>query len=177
MKIGIDYAYYDKDIHNVPSSQQFLKPEIILKEIGELLIEKLEHQGFEVVNCSPTESKNQNDMINSTLEIGNNSKLDLFLSITLSSFSTPSKYGNEILINSDSGLNYETAKKIQNRLQTLGYTSRGIVKNSAAPLIRDMNCPSLLIKCFYVTNSLECKRYNKDLIVNAIFRSLTSKDN
>lgn len=176
MKIGIDYAYYDKDIHNIPSCQIFLKPEIILKEIGELLIEKLEHQGFEVVNCSPVESKSPNDMINSTLDIGNNSNLDLFLSITLNAFSNPAKHGNEILINSKADISYELSKKIQNRFKTLGYSSRGIIQNFTVPLIKEMNCPSLLIKCFFITNRWECKRYNKELIVDAIFKSLIIKD-
>lgn len=177
MKIGIDYAYYNKDNYNINSTKVLLNPEIVLNEIGELLIKKLEDYGFEVVNCSPIESKTQKDMISSTLEIGNNSNLDLFLSITLNAFSNPAKHGNEILINSKADISYELSKKIQNRFKTLGYSSRGIIQNSTVPLIKEMNCPSLLIKCFFITNCWECKRYNKELIVDAIFKSLIVKDN
>lgn len=176
MKIGIDYAYYNKDNHNINSTKMLLNPKIVLNEIGELLIKKLKDFNVEVVDCSPPENKPQTDMINSTIELGNNSNLDLFLSITLNAFSAPTKYGTEILINSKSDISYELSKKIQNRLQTLGYSNRGIIKNSTLPLINKMNCPSLLIKCFFITNHWECKRYNKELIVDAIFNSLISKD-
>lgn len=176
MKIGVDFAYYNKSESTIESSKLYLDPNIILKEIGLILIEKLKSHGAEVIDCSPVNLKLSEESISSTIEIANRENLDLFISISLNSYSHPGRNGSEIFVKNKDDIAYKKAKKIQNRLSTLGYSNHGITKTKKIKLLQQINCPSLLIQCFFATNSWDCKRYNKEQIADAIFKALISKD-
>lgn len=176
MKIGLDFAYYSKYESNTNSIQQILDPTNTLKEIGLLLIENLENHGHTVINCSPTPNDSSTNLIESILKTANNEPLDLFISLTLNSFSNSARHGSEIIVSEKEGLVFNRAKKIQNKLYTLGYSNRGISKNMNLDLLNNLNCPSMLVKCFYSTNPWDCNRYNKSLIADALCKALSKED-
>ncbi|MGL5617140.1 MAG: N-acetylmuramoyl-L-alanine amidase [Sarcina sp.] len=177
MKIAIDFSFYNKLQKNYNSSKFYINPEITLAEIGFSLLKKLTENGFDTVNCSPKITDPTETAIDSIINSVNLENPNLFISLNLNSFSNGTKNGIEIWVKNKEDSSYKKAKQIQNRFIALGYKPHSIKTFNNFSPFNSITCPVIIINCFYGTNNWDCKRYNKDLIAEAIFKALIKKDN
>lgn len=177
MKIAIDFSFYNKLQKDCNFSNLYVNPENTLAEIGFSLLKKLNEEGFDTLNCSPKIITNTETAIDSIINSVNLERPDLFISLNLNSHYNGTKNGVEIWVKNKEDFSYKKSKQIQNRFLALGYKPHSIKTFNSFSPFNLIKCPVIIINCFYATNSWDCKRYNKDLIAEAIFKALIKKDN
>ena len=163
-------------------------------QIAKLLKTSLENEGYTVVmtrNEGEDEYLNENDSLNKRVEIANNAKANLFISIHQNSFDKPNAYGTEVYYSTfnTSGLTQdqinekiekskEVAKKIvDNICNVIGTTNRG-EKTADFQVIKDTNMPGVLVECGFISNPDEAKKIsdpsNQQKIADAITSAVKS---
>ncbi|EGT0001135.1 SH3 domain-containing protein, partial [Clostridium perfringens] len=92
----------------------------------------------------------------------------VYISIHLNSFSGGTAHGAEVLINARGGNAEKYAKRVQNKLVTLGYYDRGVKVNSGLYVLRKTTMPAILCECGFINNERDMKLYDPNRIAEAI---------
>jgi N-acetylmuramoyl-L-alanine amidase len=169
MKFGIDYG------HNCPpdtGARGIRSEDVMTKDVGTRLMQKLKALGHQVVNCVPSSANSVVGSLSQRCNIANSSNVDLYVSIHFNAFNG-SANGTEIFAISDSGRKY--AQPVLNSIVKLGYFNRGVKNGSHLYVLRNTDMPSILIECAFCDNQKDMSLYDPEKMANAILEGLTGK--
>jgi N-acetylmuramoyl-L-alanine amidase len=159
---------------NFDSGATGIKQEDVLtKEVGLKVISKLRNLGYNVIDCSPSNTTSVNDSLQQRVDKANKGNADYFMSIHFNKFNGQAK-GTEIYAASD--LMLDKATKILNNMVALGYYRRSIHLDSNFFVVKYTTMPSILVECSFVDNVEDMNRYNSEDIANALVNGLISSN-
>lgn len=166
-KIGISFGHNDK--FNI-GANGFLNEDKINKEVGELLIKKInDDKKCSAVRLYKDNVKSFEDSIYYRPNMANSLGCDIAIDIHHNAFTEERANGCEAL---GTGGNSELlANFILNEVQKLGYLNRGFKYNNYAfNSISIM--PSIIYEGFFITNKSDCNKYNAEKEANAIMQGI-----
>lgn len=123
------------------------------RNVGNALIELLENNGNEVINCTIDQADTQNAYLAECVKLANRQDLDYFISIH---FNAGGGKGTEIY--TYKGNEYTEALNICENITGLGFNNRGIKDGSRMYVIRKTIAKSMLIEICFV-DSDDANRY------------------
>lgn len=166
-KIGISFGHNDK--YNV-GANGFLNEDKINKEVGELLIKKINENGrCEAIRLYKDNVKSFEDSIYYRPNMANQLGCDVAIDIHHNAFTDERANGCEAL---GTGENSELlANFILNEVQKLGYFNRGFKYNNYA-FNSIALMPSVIYEGFFITNKSDCNRYNADKEATSIMQGI-----
>ncbi len=169
MKFGIDYG------HNCPpdtGASGIRSEDVMTKDVGTRLMQKLKAAGHQVVNCVPSSASSVVGSLSQRCNTANSSNVDLYVSIHFNAFNG-SANGTEVFAISDSGRKY--AQPVLNSIVKLGYFNRGVKNGSNLYVLRNTDMPSILIECAFCDSEKDMDLYDPEKMANAILEGLTGK--
>lgn len=131
-----------------------LREEDITLKVGKLLKFVLEQAGVNVVMTREEANTNwftEPTSLRGRVNISNNAKADVFVSIHCNSHSDPSAHGTETFVVARGGRAEKTAIPVQRNLVALGMRDRG-VKVENFHVLRETNAPAILVELGFMTN-------------------------
>jgi N-acetylmuramoyl-L-alanine amidase len=162
--------------HNCPPDTGAIKikrEDDLTKEIGELLITKLEAKGVTIVRCLPSKSSSVKESLQCRCKIANDSKSDLYISIHFNAFNWNAN-GVEVFAISPYGKN--VARNVVDEIAKLGYKNRGVKDGSHLYVIKNTSMPAILIECCFCDSKTDMLLYDaeklSDAIVLGLFKSI-----
>lgn len=166
-KIGISFGHNDK--YNV-GANGFLNEDKINKEVGEILIKKLNEGGkCQAIRLYKDNVKSFEDSIYYRPNLANSLGCDIAIDIHHNAYTDERAHGCEAL---GTGSNSELlANHILNEVQKLGYFNRGFKYNNYA-FNSVTIMPSVIYEGFFITNRLDCNKYNADAEAKAIAQGI-----
>lgn len=145
------------------------KEQDLTREVGNLVISKLQELGHEVVNCTIDSCSSLNESLSYRVNVANNSNADLFCCIH---FNCGGGYGTEVF--TYNGQELSQARNILNNICALGFTNRGI-KSESLYVINHTNMPSMLVECCFIDSQEDMSKYNANNFANAIVKGLVGQ--
>ncbi|MDJ0737905.1 MAG: N-acetylmuramoyl-L-alanine amidase [Nostocaceae cyanobacterium] len=165
MKFGIDIGHNcSPDIGATGIKQE----DVLTKEVGTLLIQKLRDAGHEVVNCTPSRATSVKNSLQQRVSKANNANVDVFVSIHFNFFDGKVD-GSEVYYVSDKGKRY--AESVLNKIVALGFKNRNIKYNDFYVLMRTA-MPAILIECCFCDSPVDMARFDAEEMANAIKEGL-----
>ncbi|BDU81637.1 bacteriophage endolysin (N-acetylmuramoyl-L-alanine amidase) [Clostridium perfringens A] len=145
------------------------REEVLTRQIGKRLKNILEKAGYEVIIVSPDSSTSVNQSLSYRTNLANKYPNALvYISIHLNSFSGGTANGVEVLINARGGNAEKYAKRVQNKLVSLGYYNRAVKVNSGLYVLRKTTMPAILCECGFINNERDMNLYDHNKIAEAI---------
>lgn len=147
-----------------------LQEAIVVKDIMQKVTGYLQQVGYEILAVQ------ENELYQIT-DASNNYGADLFVSIHCNAAANKDAHGTETFCYKFGGDSERLANCIQNQiLKTLGTGDRGIKEGNFA-VLRDTNCPAVLVELAFISNEGEEKilasEQGKDDFARAIARGIT----
>lgn len=144
------------------------------RKVCNLLYMKLNNNpNIQVFDVTVNDGKNQQDILNKLNAAVNRIKPDLSISIHLNAASTDAASGTECYIYSKNSKARFAADNIQARIsKTLEIPERGVKVNSTLSVLRNVECPALLIECCFVTSYEDRKKWSGEKCAEAIYQGL-----
>lgn len=177
--IVVDPGHGGSDPGAIGTKTRVTESELVLRA-GLMLKEKLESKGFKVYM---TREKEEYVDLYQRPNIANKLNADLFVSIHINAFSSPSAQGIEVLYAEDpSRDNYSFAKIAKDYLITyLNRVDRGVKNRSRLVVLKNTTMPAILTELGFLTNPEEEKMLSSDKYLenaaNAIFKSIIDQIN
>lgn len=158
MKICIDAGHNDRG-HDTGANGRKSREQDITYGIASVLRDILTAKGFEVKMTREKQSDCLGTSLHSSLaervNISNSFGAEYFVSIHCNSASDPNAKGTETYVCAFGGTAEKLAKKIQSHLvSSLGTMDRG-VKTGNFQVIRDTDCPAVLVETAFLSNPSE----------------------
>lgn len=144
------------------------------RKVGDLVISMLKKLGHTVVDCRVDKASSQSAYLKKCVNIANESKADMFVSIHFNALNTSAK-GSEVYIYSDRSKVKTSAQNILNEIVKLGFISRGVKSNDGLYVLSNTNMPALLIECCFIDNKTDMSIYNHEAMAKAIVKGITGK--
>lgn len=125
-------------------------------------------------NCIKVNYTRKTDIYNTPFEkatIGNASNSDYFISIHRNAYITPNtSSGIETLVYDKRGVKNEMANNVNNELEKLGFTNRGVIERPNLVVLKRTKIPAILIEVGFIDNDNDNKLFDDkfDLIAQAI---------
>ncbi len=169
MKFGIDIG------HNCPpdtGAAGIKKEDVMTKEVGIKVIDKLKKLGHQVINCTPNYANSVMDSLAQRCNKANANRVDVFVSLHFNAFNKIAK-GTEVFAVSDNGRKF--AQPVLDNIVKLGYFNRKVKDGSHLYVLRNTNMPSILIECAFCDSKEDMDRYNAEALADAIVKGLTGK--
>lgn len=172
MKIGIDRG------HNCPpdtGASGIKNEDPIVKELGDLISDKLEQAGHDIIDCCPGKVSSIRESLNRRCQIANAAKCDLYISLHCNASEGGLGHGTEVFAISDAARTY--AKPVVDAIASLGFRNRG-VKSKNLAVLRLTSMPAILIEFFFIDNENDCELADKlglKLIANTVVKALLSE--
>lgn len=171
MKICLDAG------HSCPPADTgavgFLHEDRVTKAVTSRL-GKILAKDHEVLITNPRDGSTVTRSLADRCKQSNDFGADLFLSIHCNAFRTTLlPMGTECFASSSIGRNY--AVKIEKAIANLGFKSRGVKKNDKLYVIKNTNCPAVLIELFFVDSKFDCGQYaliSADGLAKAIAKAI-----
>ncbi len=120
----------------------------------------LENAGVDV------EYTRTSDVYNTPFEkatMANNANADLFLSLHRNATGTPNlSSGIETLVYDDSGIKAEMARNINQNLEDLGFTNRGVIERPNLVVLRRTKMPALLVEAGFIDNESDNEKFDSE---------------
>lgn len=135
-----------------------------VRKISYHLMKLLADTQHEVI---PAVFDKSNDNLKKAVDLSNNKKADLFISIHLNAGGGD---GCEVYTWKGNTNTYST--RILNNLSKLGYNNRGVKNGSHLYVIKNTKATSLLIECCFVDSAKDRKIYNYEKIADAIYQAI-----
>lgn len=142
------------------------------REVGNLVVDKLEAQGHEVVLCQIDNATDVNISLNYRVNKANSTNCDLFIEIH---FNAGGGTGSETWIIGTGGTAEKYARDIVNSICEIGYPNRG-VKVGNLYVLKNTVAPAVLIECCFVDSKADADRYNADELASKIVKGITGVD-
>jgi len=140
-----------------------LHEELLTLDIALRLKPLLEQNGITVIMTRDSDfvkgpHGDLNESLQTRVDIANNAKVDLFMSIHINAFTTPGAYGQQINVFGKGGKAEECANKVLAQLiSASGFLNRGVVvKNDE--VLRDTTMPAILTENGFITNTSDAAK-------------------
>ncbi len=167
MKFGIDIG------HNcTPDTGAcgIKNEDLLVMDVGNRVIEKLEALGHEVVNCKPAKAVSVRHSLGYRVATANTNDVDYFVSIHFNAFNCKA-HGTEIFAISQAGRNL--AQKVLSEIIELGFFNRGVKDGSKLFVVKNTDAPAILIECCFCDSARDMKLFDAEKMADAITRGLT----
>lgn len=161
MKFGIDIG------HNCPpdtGASGVRKEDVLTKEVGTLLMQKLAAAGHSVVNCTPTTATTVGESLRKRVNKANDNHVDVFVSIHFNAFNGQAN-GTEVF--AISNVSKAIAKSVLNEIIKLGFKNRG-VKSTPFFVIKNTSMPAILVECCFCDSTADMARFDANQMAEAI---------
>jgi N-acetylmuramoyl-L-alanine amidase len=168
MKYIVDAGHgckYDGGARGIRLEEDFIN------QTCDLLIPRLRKMGHDVVTVRPTTATSTRNSLQQRCDFANKYGGDLYISIHYNSFSNPTANGTEVFAISEIGKRY--AQNVVNNISALGFKNRGVQDGSRIYVLRNTNMPAILIEGCFISNKLDCDRFDAEEIVSAIIKGIT----
>lgn len=144
------------------------------REVGKMLIARLQEKGHTVVNCTVDSASSANSQLQGIAKKANAQKLDVFVSLHLNSYNG-SAYGVETYTyTSTSSSTKAIAQRIQDKLVAqVGWYNRG-VKTANFHVLRETVAPAILVELGFCDNKGDMDKWDADKIAKALFEGITN---
>lgn len=166
MKIAV-HAGHNPDGKTACGAVGFIKESTAARLITEHLKAMLSGE-CSCVDVTVNDGKNQNDILNRLNSRVNSGQFDLSLSIHLNAAASEQANGVEVWYWRGNADMLRLARKMSETMAELGYMNRGSKPTQSLSVIRNTNCPALLLECGFVTS----KRIVKSLILMRLLKKL-----
>ncbi|MDB8805001.1 N-acetylmuramoyl-L-alanine amidase [Romboutsia sp. 1001216sp1] len=181
MKICITVGHSILKNGNCTSAGGYVQEYKYCKELAPLIANylKQEKHTVDVIVCPERQFSKAYEEKTYKLSKVNKKGYDLLVELHLNAFNGSAK-GTEVLYYSDRGKTY--AQRVNDKLDDI-FTDRGIKKRTDLYILRDTDCPAILVEAFFCDNKEDYQKadevHEKDLIAKKIAegilnRSLTS---
>ena len=181
MKINI-HAGHNPDGKIACGAVGLIKESTEARVVKDNVIQYLKKAGHTVYACTCNNGTNQNDVLNKIVAKCNAHKVDLDVSIHFNSGANDKKgdgksKGVEVLVYSKTSKAYDEAKRICDKLASLGFKNRGVKVNNELYVLRKTKAPALLIEVCFVDDKDDVDLYKKnvDKIAKSIAEALVNK--
>lgn len=165
-KIGIDIGHnLAKDVGAVGTRNE---DELNLL-VGGLLISKLKMEGFNVVNCTPSNAATLSESLEKRCLTANLENVDFFLSIHHNK--CIGGYGTEVLVYKE-GTGAEIGRHILKETELIGFKNRGIKIRKDLYVLKNTVMPALLVECAFIDSEEDMRIYNIKKMSEALFNGI-----
>lgn len=144
------------------------------RKVGDLVIEMLKKLGHTVIDCRVDKASSQNAYLKKCVDIANENKVELFVSIHFNASSGTGK-GSEVFVYSDKSKVKDKAQNILNEIVKLGFGNRGVKPNDGLYVLKNTNMPALLVECCFIDNKEDMNLYNHETMAKAIVKGIEGK--
>ena len=143
--------------------------------VGELLMKKLMDAGVKVINCTVDRAVSQEAYLQKTIQIANQSGVELFISIHFNTSGGHRAQGVEVY--TYQGRKHADALAICSHIEKLGFLNRGVKDGSGLYVIRKTKARAILIEVCFCDNDLDVAIYHQvgaeKAISHAVFEALS----
>lgn len=158
MKICIDPGHFRPPADT--GAVAYLNEEKIARDVAVELNKILQLKGHKTLITQPKDGSTVTRSLSARCQQSNNFGADLFISIHCNAFKTTIKpMGSEVFATSPTGRQY--ASKIEQAIVGLGFKSRGVKDGSNFYVVKNTNCPAVLVELFFVDSLSDCDLYRK----------------
>ena len=112
----------------------FFKESEETRNVGHRLMDILEKNGVEIVDCTIDQANTQAEYLAAAVALANRQDLDWFISIHFNA--SASKQGHGVEVYTYEGRQYPDAVEVCSNLEKLGFTNRGVKEGSGLYVIR-----------------------------------------
>lgn len=147
---------------------------IIRKKVANILRRK----GYKIYNCTVNNGTSQYDVLKKICEKCNSKIRSLDVSIHFNACAHSKKdgkiKGSEVLVYDLNGLSALIGKEICKNMEKIGFTNRGVKKNTNLYFLKHTNAKSLLIEVCFVDDKDDVDLYlkNKNKVAEAIAKGI-----
>lgn len=161
MKFGIDIG------HNCPPDTGAVgvkKEDILTKDVGTRLMQKLSAAGHSIINCTPNSATTVGESLRKRVDKANTNQVDLFVSIHFNAFNSIAS-GTEVFAISNTSK--AIAQSVLNQIVKLGFKNRG-VKNTPFFVIKNTSMPAILVECCFCDSNADMNLFDPEQMAEAI---------
>lgn len=145
------------------------------RNVANELISLLKGRGYEVVLSKVDRASSNVAYLKECVDISNNNKCDLFISIHFNSFNKKA-YGVECFYYKSNENGKKVANSICESISRIGFKNRGAKDGSNLYVIRNTLCDAVLIECCFIDNDDDMKKYDYKKMARAICDGIIKKD-
>ena len=170
MKFGIDIG------HNCPPDTGAVgvkKEDILTKDVGTKLMQKLSAAGHSVINCTPSTAKTVDESLRKRVDKANANQVDLFVSIHFNAYNGTA-HGSEVFAISNTSK--AIAQSVLNEIVKLGFKTRG-VKNTPFFVIKNTSMPAILVECCFCDSKADMSLFDAEKMAESIKVGLIGDSN
>ena len=178
MKINI-HAGHNPDGKIACGAVGLIKESTEARVVKDNVIQYLKKAGHTVYDCTCNNGTSQNDVLKKIVAKCNAHKVDLDVSIHFNSGANDKKgdgksKGVEVLVYSEKSKSYDVAKRVCDKLSTVGLKNRGVKVRDDLYFLKHTNASALLIEVAFVDDKddVEIFKNNVDKIAKAISEAL-----
>ena len=147
------------------------------RKVANLVSKKLNQiDGYTVYDVTVDDGKSQNDILQRLTKSINSINADLSISVHFNSAASSTANGTEVFIYSTTSKAKSYAEDILKEICSLGFKNRGVKTNNSLYVLKNTNCPSLLIECCFVGNTTDYNLYNAEAMANAIVKGISGQN-
>lgn len=161
MKFGIDIG------HNCPPDTGAVgikKEDVLTKDVGTRLMQKLSAAGHSVINCTPNTVTSVGDSLRKRVDKANANLVNLFVSIHFNAFNGTAN-GSEVFAISNTSK--AIAQPVLNEIARLGFKNRG-VKSAPFFVIKNTSMPAILVECCFCDSKADMNLFDTERMAEAI---------
>ena len=172
MKINVHAGHNFK----VPGASGVFSETTEDRKVKDLVVTKLKTLGHTVYDCTDETATTVRGNLEAIVAKCNAHSVDLDVSIHFNAFDG-SANGTEVCIYSESSASKNTAQKIANEIEKLGFKKRngGISIRNGLYVLRHTNAPALLIECCFCDSKKDAGLYKAETMANAIVKGITGQ--
>ncbi|MEM7714431.1 MAG: N-acetylmuramoyl-L-alanine amidase [Cyanobacteria bacterium P01_A01_bin.68] len=173
--------YFGIDIgHNCPPKDTGAvsgkyREDILTKQVGELVINKLKERGHKAVSLTPRKASGVNDSLRQRAKKANFLKVDSFVSIHFNAFSNTSANGTEVFVYNYYSSARLLAEAVLEKMVSLGFRNRR-VKTANFAVLKYTNMPAILIECCFITSDRDMNLFDAEKMATAIVNGLVGEE-
>ena len=167
-KIAIDMG------HNIPvnaGATGIVQEDVVIKEVGEKVIEQLKEKGFDVVDVLPETATTVKDSLEQRVYKSKINESDIFVSIHFNASVHHNAKGTEVFYALEDG-SKELSQNIVDNIAVLGFHNRGIKDGETGekPLyvLTKTDIPAVLVECAFITSMEDMDKYDANLMATSI---------
>lgn len=161
MKFGIDIG------HNCPPDTGAVgvkKEDVLTKDVGTRLMQKLSAAGHSVINCTPNTAAMVGESLRKRVDKANANLVDIFVSIHFNAFN---KTANGTEVFAISNISKAIAQSVLNEIVKLGFKNKG-VKNTAFFVIKNTSMPAILVECCFCDSQADMNLFDAERMAETI---------